>query len=90
MSASREILEVMAADLGRRPPFWRRLLRPWLGKLMMALSRRLMPFDIEVFLAYHFTKVGDQTVAMLATFKALTEQKTIDAPALRKLADLRA
>ncbi len=89
LSASREILEVMAADMGARPPFWRRFLRPWLGKVMMAISKRLMPFDIEVFLSYHFTKVGDQTVAMLATFNALTDKQTMDSPALRCLADLR-
>jgi len=89
MSASREILEIMAEDSGHRPPFWRRFLKPWLGTFMMSLARRLMPFDIEVFLAYHFTKVGDQTVAMLTTFKALTDKKAVHAPALRKLADLK-
>ena len=89
MNASREILEVMAEDTGFRPPWWRRFLKPWLGKVMMTFAKRMMPFDIEVFLAYHFTKVGDQTVALLTTFSSIAASKKLHTPALMQLTERR-
>ena len=55
----------------------------------MTFAKRMMPFDIEVFLAYHFTKVGDQTVALLTTFNDIAISKKIHTPALTQLTERR-
>jgi ketopantoate reductase len=86
LQASREVTEAIASDLGVAPPIWRKLLHPWVVTVVMVFAQRMMPFDIEVFLAYHFTKVSAQTTAMLATFQALAEQEGTPARALRQLA----
>jgi hypothetical protein len=86
LQASREVMEAMASDLGVAPPMLRKLLHPWVAKVAIVCAQRLMPFDMEVFLAYHFTKVSEQTTAMLATFQSLAEQEDIPARALRQLA----
>ena len=52
---------------------------------MIGMSRRMIPFDIEVYLAYHFTKVGDQTVAMIDAFHALAKEEDVEAPSLAEL-----
>jgi 2-dehydropantoate 2-reductase len=67
-AASRQALGVVARQTGTRPPWTLRLARPALIRWALALAPRLMPFDLETFLAYHFTKVGDQTRMMVRTY----------------------
>ena len=42
-------------------------------KGVLPLAVRLSPFDLEVYLQYHFSKVGAQTVAMLESYIAAGE-----------------
>lgn len=39
--------------------------KKWLARLALSLAPPLSPFPIETYLHYHFSKVGDQTRAML-------------------------
>ena len=52
---------------------------------VIGMARRIIPFDIEVYLAYHFTKVGDQTVAMIDAFHTLAQEEDVEAPFLAEL-----
>ncbi|MCA9525285.1 MAG: ketopantoate reductase [Myxococcales bacterium] len=56
-------------------------------RLILWLGERLLPLPLEVYLGYHFTKVGDQTRAQLASFieKGVAASKPVDA--IRALAD---
>ncbi len=63
--AWREAADIAAREVGRRPPWWTGLVRPAAARAAMRLAPRLIPIDLETYLAYHFTKVGDQTRAHL-------------------------
>lgn len=64
--AAREAMAVMAAHQGRRAPLSRQLVRPWTVLPAIRLAAWRMPYDFEVYLRYHFTKVRDQTAFNLA------------------------
>lgn len=42
--------------------------RRWLLRLVAAVGSRIMPFNLEIYLKVHFSKVGAQTALMLATY----------------------
>ena len=48
---------------------------------------KVMPFDIETYIEYHFSKVGDQTRAKLTHYQALATQRNMPATAIKALAD---
>ncbi|MEZ4465796.1 MAG: 2-dehydropantoate 2-reductase N-terminal domain-containing protein [bacterium] len=50
-------------------------------RFILWLGERLLPLPLEVYLGYHFTKVGDQTRAQLASFieKGQAAGKPVDA-----------
>jgi len=59
--ASREAMGVLAALQGKRPPLLRVLVRPWTVLPALRFAAWRMPYDFEVYLRYHFTKLRDQT-----------------------------
>jgi 2-dehydropantoate 2-reductase len=68
IKAAHQGMTVVARVRGLRLPLFRLFVRPWIVRMMMPLSRWIMPFDIETYLQYHFTKVGDQTRFMLQVY----------------------
>jgi 2-dehydropantoate 2-reductase len=69
--ASREAMLIAAAHTGFPPPAARRVMHPRLTRLALGLAPHLLPFDLEAFLRYHFTKVGAQTRAAMALYREL-------------------
>jgi 2-dehydropantoate 2-reductase len=63
--AAREAMTLVGAELGVSPPWFRPLLRRPLFSLISRGAKWLAPFDAEVYLQHHFTKVGDQTRLMM-------------------------
>ncbi len=53
--------------------------------LLAGLSPLLVPFDLETYLRFHFTKVGDQTRESLEHWIAESEERGLEADALRRL-----
>jgi 2-dehydropantoate 2-reductase len=70
--ASREAMIIAAAYNGFPPPAARYMVQPLLTQLVLGLAPRLLPFDLEVYLRYHFTKVGAQTRAAMAVYIELS------------------
>lgn len=70
-AAVRECLAVAQREAGPSC-FWRAvsvmLMHGWLIWLLLLLSPLVMPFDFEVYLKYHFCKVGDQTKQYIDEF----------------------
>lgn len=64
----REAMGVIGAELGARPPVMRFFLRRWLLSLISRVAPLIAPFDVEVYLKYHFTKVGEQTRLMIRSY----------------------
>ena len=68
--AAREAMTLVARVSGQRIPWSRHLVRAPIVKAAMTLAPHLVPFDLEVYLQHHFTKVGDQTRQMLGAYVA--------------------
>ncbi len=69
--ASREAIAVLAALQGRRPPLSRALVRPWTILPALRLAAWRVPYDLEVYFRYHFTKVRDQTAFSMRELERL-------------------
>jgi 2-dehydropantoate 2-reductase len=80
-----EALAVVSGELGQRPPWLLRGLGPLPIRLILDLGPRVLPLDLEVYLAYHFVKVAEQTRQMVARYIALGEAQGRPTPALREL-----
>ncbi len=86
-AAAREARAVVARTRGRRPPPLLALLaRPLPLRLAIAAGRRTVPLDLETYLSVHFTKVGDQTRALIGDYLAHARALGIDAPNLEAIA----
>jgi 2-dehydropantoate 2-reductase len=83
--ACREALALTARELGIRAPLSRPFLRGPVFRFVFWLARRLAPFDLERYLAYHFTKVRAQTRLLLERWIALAADRALPAPALGEL-----
>ena len=56
---------LVGAELGVRPPWFRPLVRRPLFSLITRAAPVVAPFDAEVYLKHHFSKVGEQTRMMM-------------------------
>lgn len=73
--AARENLRLVSVRTGRWTWHIRWVMRAWIVALASRFAPRFVPFDLESYLAYHFSKVGDQTRALLARSAALCAER---------------
>ncbi len=85
--AARQAQALVAEDLGVRPPLSRWLVRPLPVRLAFALVRFVVPFDLEAYLRYHFTKVHRQTRLLMERYLATASRTRVPADAVRDLYD---
>jgi len=87
LAAAREAEAVASAETGASTAALGPFLRPLTWRLLLPLIRQLFPFDLEVYLDYHFSKVGRQTRTMLESYIELGQKHglpTGEIAALRK------
>lgn len=84
--AAQEAIRVVARSLAVPPPFFRFFVRAWVLRLVLLVAPRLVPLDLEVYLAHHFGKVRPQTRELLLGYLDGARKHAIDAPALTELA----
>ncbi len=85
-AAAKEALSVMGLYHFAKVPWGvRTLRRPELLGLGLSVAPALLPFDLEVYLQYHFTKVGDQTRQLVDDWISLGEAQGNPTRALRVL-----
>ncbi|WP_230467392.1 ketopantoate reductase family protein [Lujinxingia vulgaris] len=82
MSQIRAILE---ATLGASAPLPMRLLTPATVKLLTRIAPRVPPFNFEVYLQVHFTKVGAQTRMFLDDYVAKGQAHNLPTGAIAEL-----
>jgi len=85
LDAARETLAVAQQTTGAKTGRFRPLLWPWIWRLLLPLSARMLPLPLERYLHYHFSKVGVQTRLMLETYIRLGRQQGQDTQALQRL-----
>ena len=83
--ASREAMMIAATYNGFPPPAARHVVHPLLTQLALGLAPHLLPFDLETYLRYHFTKVGAQTRAAMAVYRELSAELGLPSPHLERL-----
>lgn len=66
--ASREAMDVVASETGRKRPWWSSRVRPGLIRTLIRVARWVIPLPLQTYLAYHFTKVGAQTRLMVRAY----------------------
>jgi 2-dehydropantoate 2-reductase len=52
---------------------------------MLWLGSKIVPFDLETYMKYHFTKVGEQTRVFLALWVTRCEAQGVQPQALKTL-----
>lgn len=65
--AAKEAMVIAGKKVGKCP-WYRGAICPLTLRMAMGMAPRLIPFDIEVYLKYHFTKVNDQTRMYIDTY----------------------
>lgn len=85
LAASREALTVAKAEAGANTGLLSLLLRPTAWRLIVPLSQRVLPMDVETYLKYHYGKVGVQSRLMLDSYIRLGGQHGLDTQALQAL-----
>jgi 2-dehydropantoate 2-reductase len=83
--ASHEAMLIAATYTGFPLPAARHAVHPLLTRLALRLAPRLLPFDLEAYLRYHFTKVSAQTRAAMAVYLALGTELGLSSPHLERL-----
>jgi hypothetical protein len=84
-AASKQALAVVSHDLGRPIPGLAARVSPGWLRLLLALSPKLVPLPLEPYLAWHFTKVGDQTRMLLGRYIARGQGAGLPTDALESL-----
>lgn len=67
-AAAREAMAVNAASLGVKPGLAPRLPLSSILRFVLTVGPRVMPFSLETYLHYHFSKVGDQTRQVISSW----------------------
>lgn len=85
-AAAREALAVAGLYHGASPGLLPLLARGWAFRLALRAATAVAPFDLPLYLRYHFEKVGDQTREALRAWEAEGRSRGLDGSALRGLA----
>ncbi len=84
LDASREANLAIALTLGAKPVS-SRLIKEWLVRLLLRIAPFVSPFNVEAYMKFHFSKVGDQTRLMLEQFIAHAKDHELPHAANSKL-----
>lgn len=85
--AGREALDILARDRGAKVALQKMLLTPLANRLLLLVAPKVLPLELEPYLEYHFTKVGQQTRDMLDSYIRLGQRHGMPTDNLRRLRD---
>ncbi len=80
-----ETLESVEHALGSTRPFPTRMLSPMILSGGTRMANMVSPFDMEVYLQVHFTKVGDQTRLFFHDYLEQRQAHDLESPALTEI-----
>lgn len=85
--ATDEAMGAVELHLGQKRPLAARMLSPLTFSGALLAAPVVPPFELEMYLRTHFTKVGDQTRLMLHDYIDQRDEQGEDSPALQTLID---
>ena len=83
--ASHEAMMIAATYNGFPPPAARHMVHPMVTQLVLGLAPHVLPFNLEAYLRYHFTKVSAQTRAAMAIYMELGAALGLSSLSLERL-----
>lgn len=83
--ASEEARGLISAVLATEPPAATRLFQPFTVKALSFVAPMVAPFDLDVYLKYHFLKVHDQTRLLIDQLVEDASSRGLPSDALRTL-----
>lgn len=83
--ASHEAMMIAATYNGFPPPVVRHVVHPLLTQLVLGLAPHVLPFNLEAYLRYHFTKVSAQTRAAITVYMELGAELGLSSISLERL-----
>ena len=83
--ASHEAMMIAATYNGFPPPAARHMVHPMVTQLVLGLAPHVLPFNLEAYLRYHFTKVSAQTRAAMAIYMELGAALGLSSISLERL-----
>lgn len=84
-TAAREAIGTVAAELGVRPSWYRFALRSILYRIGFWFSSKVAPFNMELYLKKHFSKVGSQTRYLIENYVEMGKKHELPTPSLQEL-----
>ena len=84
-ACARQSMVVAASWHDQAPPVARLFIRPLVLRAVLRVAPWVMPFDLETYLDYHFTKVGDQTRHHLETLAEVGQERGLPVHAIAGL-----
>lgn len=85
LAASREAVRAAAAETGGSVWALRPLLWPLTWKLALPLLKHVFPFDLQVYLRFHYSKVAVQTRLMMDSYIELGAARRLPVSSLQNL-----
>ncbi|HEX5277944.1 MAG TPA: hypothetical protein VFW42_09775, partial [Fluviicoccus sp.] len=85
LQASREAMQAAAAETGGSTWALHPLVWPLTWRLALPLLKRVFPFDLQVYLRFHYSKVGVQTRLMLDSYIELGAARRLPVSSLQTL-----
>ncbi|KAI8802556.1 hypothetical protein BJ742DRAFT_832489 [Cladochytrium replicatum] len=82
LAAFKESLELSAKHKGKKPGLLSQILVQswlWIALLWIVSNLRIVAFDLEPFLEYHFTKVGSQTALFAERYQRIQGEENVKA-----------
>ena len=83
--AAREAMTLVGAELGVPAPWFRPLVRRPLFSAISYGAKWVAPFDAEVYLHHHFTKVGEQTRLMMRGYLDSAAERSLPSDHIARL-----
>lgn len=84
-----QAMVVTGQQIGRKPPLLMRLAaRAFVIRVALRLAPVLIPIPLEIYLKYHFTKVGGQTRLGMRSFIELGRRAGLNVSAIERLTNL--
>jgi len=87
-TAMQEAIAIICRHYRIKLPLMRHFLTPWMFRMIIAFARWAMPFDLDVYLKFHYTKVAAQSQLDYESYLTLGAQYHLETTALKALLKL--
>jgi len=87
ITASCEAIRLSSAHFRTKMSLIPYLLRPAFMRIFIRMAQRWAPFNLEAYLAYHFSKVGDQTRELLGQYIETAAAADLPSTSIESLRD---